>query len=372
MSLKNATTLPKVYYGLHMCEGVAEYREKDKEPYRIFIGETCLKNMDPTFEGRPIYVEHVDDVNLENLQNEADGYVAESFFNPRDGKHWTKFIVVSDAGHRAIANGWKLSNAYVPKRTANGGEWHGVQYAKEITEGEYEHLAIVRNPRYAESVILTPEEFKVYNSEKEIELKKLANSKEGDQKMKLNFFKRAKVENGADLEGMSVVLPKSGKEVTIAQLVNEADEKAEKMGGEHAGLADLSHKVKLHDGSYCNVGELLEKHKALHDEMEKAKAVKDGAEAESESDVKTEAESVEVEGDKHNEEKDEADKKLEEEKKKNEADAKAKAKADADAKKKETFEKIKNANAAEDKKAQVIELSSDRVARGKNRYGTGN
>lgn len=194
--INNSKTLPKVYYGLHMAPGVAEYKEPDSKPYRILIGEETIKNMDSTFQGRPVYVQHVDEVNLDKIQIEADGYVVESFFNSIDGKHWVKFIVVSDKGHEAIRNGWRLSNSYIPKRFSGGGLWHGVEYSKEIIDGEYDHLAIVQNPRYDESVILTPEQFKNYNGEKEIELKKIANAKNKEtNKMKLNLFKKQKIEN---------------------------------------------------------------------------------------------------------------------------------------------------------------------------------
>ena len=62
MKVKNAKSLPEIYYGLHMVEGTAEYSEAGKEPYRIYIGETTIKNMNPTFQGKPVYVDHVDEV----------------------------------------------------------------------------------------------------------------------------------------------------------------------------------------------------------------------------------------------------------------------------------------------------------------------
>lgn len=378
MKIKNAKTLPKVYFGLHMVEGVAEYSEQGKDPYRIFIGEECLKNMDGSFQGRPLYVQHVDEVDLDQIQNDADGYVVRSFFNQADGKHWSEFIVVSDAGHDAIQKGWQLSNSYFPKKLTNGGEWHGVEYSKEITEGEYDHLALVENPRYEESIILTPEEFKAYNEKKEAELKKLANSKEqrGDKKMAFKLFKRTKVENSTDIEGMSVMLPKSKKEVTIEKLINDADEMAEKG---NAGLADPAHKVKLHDGSYCNVGELVEKHKAMHDELEEMKAKKDD---DGEEDKKKDDDDEE-EMPKEKKEDDAEDEHEEEKKKEDVSDKDAKEKAEdiveheeeeMAAKKKNAkakADRLKNAHTREqDEESDVkVSFSIDQVARGKARYG---
>lgn len=353
--IKNAKGLPKVYFGLHMVEGVAEYREPGKEPYRIMIAENCLKEMDKTFQGRPVYVSHVDEVNLDNLQLEADGYVVRSFFNKADGKHWAEFIVVSDKAHEAIKNKWVLSNSYMPKRLESGGEWHGVEYAKEIVEGEYDHLAIVPDPRYQESIILTPDEFKEYCESKEQELMKIANSK-GESKMKLSFFKKTKVENAKeiDLENMSVVLPKSGREITITQLVNEADDMEKK---ENADMADGEKHVMVGE-SKMKVNELLNAYQACKNELEEMKKKNDDAV-------------------KHNDED-------EDDKKENKEDEEAKKKAlelaaheekeIEEAKKKnakENFEKLKNAESKSLQiEAAVLDLPDVQIARGKSRYGS--
>lgn len=343
--IKNAKQNPKVYYGLHFVEGVAEYREQGKDPYRIVVRENTIKNMDPSFEGRPVFVDHVAGVDLENIQVEADGYVVESFFNQSDGRHWCKFIVVSDRAHEAIRNGWRLSNAYIPKSFGNGGLWHGVEYDKEVTSGEYEHLAIVRNPRYEESVILTPEQFKEYNGKKELELKRLSNSKEKKVGL-LNLFKKEKIENSADLEQMSVVLPKSKKEVTIAEAVGIADT----VMNMH-GYANPDHLVKVGEEE-MSVNDLVNKYGSMMA--------------------------------KHNADEADAKKKEEEEKKKKEnmSDEEKKAEevkknaADEQAKKDKEL-KDKNFNDLKDAPfknnlvpSDNVDLSADKVARGKARYGS--
>jgi hypothetical protein len=351
--IKNAKSLPVVLYGLHMCEGVAEYadgQENQGQPYRILIGEECLKNMDQTFAGRPLYVQHVDGVNLDKLQEEAAGYVVESFYNPLDGKHWAKFIVVSDAGHEAIRAGWKLSNAYLPKSFSGGGKWHNVDYLKEVMIGEYEHLAIVPNPRYEESIILTPEEFKSYNSEKELELRRLANSK-GEKSMSMfNFFKKTKMENASEFETATVVLT-TGKEKTIKQLINEAEEKEKE--DPMKNLMDSKVKVGEDEMSVCD---LVEKYNGA---MKELSELKKSASEKAEDKPKEEPK----EGEKKNEE-DPADKK-EKELEKEEED---KEKVKANEKEEDHFEKIKNAPFTV--KGGSIDLTEDKVSRGKSRYGS--
>lgn len=333
-----------------MVEGVAEYKEpqiNDGNPYRIFVGEDTIKKMNATFAGKPVYVRHVDAVNLETLQEEADGYVIESFFNKSDGKNWAKFLVVSDKGHEAIRSGWKLSNAYIPKEMSGGGLWHGVEYVKEVMEGEYEHLAIVPNPRYEESIILTPEEFKAYNSEKEIELTRMANSK-GDKGTMFKFFKKTKVENETDLESMSVTLPKSKKEKTIGQIINEMDEVELNAAKPQSQVANGEHMVKCGDEE-MTVNALVEKHMALKQKYNEDTADKDAkaAEAAGEGELVPNAE---------------------EEKKENEEEPKKEEEKKEPAKKNH-FDALKNAHKAA--KAQAnIDLSEDRLARGKTRYGS--
>jgi len=371
--MKIGNSKGNIYYGMHFYPGVAEYAEPGKEPYRIFVNEATIRKMNPTFAGRPLFVEHVDEVDdsVDELRKEADGWVIESFFNEADGKHWVKFIAVSERAERAIKKGYRLSNAYLPTGFGKGGLWNGVAYTKEVTGGEYEHLAIVNNPRYEESVIMTPEQFKNYCEEQRQELKRLANSKEKENdQMKINFFKRQKVENSTDLEGMAVVLPKSGKEKTLTQLVNEADELALKNG--YANEEDM---VKVGENE-MSVKELANKYGAVCSELEdlkKAKNEDDEKEVENEDEADADAHAAE-DDEVENEDSDEEAKKkaleLAEHEEKEIVEKKANAKADKKTKE-ENFKKLKNAhkNAAESVR---IELSEDQVARGRSRYGSAN
>lgn len=381
--IQNVKTLPKVYYGLHMAPGVAEYREEGKEPYRIFIGEEAIKNMDPSFSGRPVFVQHVDDVNLENLQNEADGYVIESFYNKYDGKHWVKFLIVSDRGHNSIKTGWVLSNSYFIKNEAPGGLCHGVEYLKEVKAGEYDHLAIVPNPRYEESIILTPEQFKSYNEEKEFELKKVANSNKGAKQM-LQFFKKSKVEN-SDLENTLVTLPKTKKEVTISQLVNEMDDMYKKDEGKDPkapAMANGDHHVMVGEDK-MSVNDLVKKHVEMCNELADLKKKKEGG-AEEGMDEKSENEEGMDMGEEHAEKDKKASDKTENEEgldvgeEKAEKDKKASDKTEkksnaadlekiANARKK--AEALKNAQSNARVK-DPVQADFDKLARGKTRYGS--
>lgn len=366
MKIANSKNLPKVYYGLHMSEGVAEYRPPGKDMLRVLVGEDAIRKMNPTFAGRPLFVGHKPDADVTNpdIIKTADGIVVDSFFNKADGKHWAKFMVWTPAAEEAVSKGLVLSNCYVGNSFGAGGRSKGVDYDKEILNGEFHHMALVGDPRYEDSQVLTPEEFKKYNIEKESELLKLANSKspKGEKKPMFNLFKREKVENSTELEGVMVVLPKSKKEKMISQIINEADES--EMKKSEPQMANGEHHVMVGEEK-MTVNDLLEKHKAVCNELVELKKPK--AEAGVLTDEEKKANEL-----KAAEEKKANDKKAEDEKIANEAKAAADKKAEEekvnnslhfDALKDAPMTPITNEN-------DVLDLPMDKVARGKSRYGS--
>lgn len=366
--IKNAKQHAQVWYGLHMVEGVAEYPEHkgaDGKPTRILVLENALKEMNPSFAGKPVYVRHVEQVDLSTLQEDADGYVIESFFNQVDGKHWAKFIIVSDEGHKAIQQGWRLSNAYTIKDARGAGHWHAVDYSREVSKAVYDHLAIVPNPRYEESILLTPEQFKTYNSKKELELTALKNSREqkpsaeknlkGDRSM-WNFLKKTKVDNSDEIAGTTVTLS-NGQELTVGQLINEKEEaiksKDEDAGEKKNKRANGNDMVEVGDKKEnMTVNELIAKYNALC----APKNAEDDEKKKKEADEKKNAEDKAK--------KDEDEKKNAEEKAKKEADEK-KANGMAE------FLKLQNAGPIRENEAEkVLDTSVEQLARGRERYGS--
>lgn len=367
----------KIYYGMHFYPGVAEYQEPGKEPYRVYLNEDTIRGMDASFAGRPVFVDHVDEVDedVNELRKDADGWVVESFFNQADGKHWVKFMIVSDQAEKAIQSGMRLSNAYVPHSFGKGGLWNGVSYLKEVTGGEFEHLALVRNPRYDESDIKTPEEFKLYNENLLVELKRVSNSKDlkdqkGENKMKLNIFKRTKVENSKDVdfEELSVKLPKSGKELTLAKLVEDHDTVLNMNGyanGEHfvkAGEEEMTvnQMMKKYNAAMSELAEMKAKNEGDTDELDEEGATEneDGDEGrEEEIEKKKKEKKTENSSDDESSEDDKDENSIEAEKLKNALKLKADKKAN--------FDKVKNARKNVSEEIAVVETSMDRLALGK-------
>ncbi len=357
----------KIYYGMHFYPGLAQYNEANGESYKILLTEETLRKMDRTFPGKPAFVEHVENVEKDRnkLRNEADAWVIESFYNEPDGKHWSKFITVTDEADEAIANGYRLSNAYNPQLNGRAGVWNGIPYDNEVVDGEYEHLAIVENPRYAESIIMTPEQFKSYNEKLKLELSKISNSKPQENKMSIKdlFFTRKAVDNSLDLEKTLVCLPKSKKEYSIIQIVNAMDEVEEK---KKLNEASDDMKVKMHDGTICNVSELIEKYKVLGEKLENAtKKDKDDDEDDddeikNEDDEDDDDEKKKKENEDDDEDDDEEKKKMKNKKMKNAIE------------KTQNFNSLKNAhlnNNFQEKENRLM-TNNDKVLLGKSMFGS--
>ncbi|MGB2578979.1 hypothetical protein AAIR98_000898 [Elusimicrobium simillimum] len=338
----NAKQEPKVYYCKHIAAGVCGYEDET-----ILITNDTLKKMDATFAGKPVYVDH-QKVQLETLQQDADGYVAESFFLPEDGCHWAKFIVVSDKGHEAVDKGFAVSNAYIPESFGVGGEWHNIKYNREITDGYYTHLALVANPRYEEAEIMTPEDFKAYKEAKRAQLNQLQNSKDDAKEKKsmanpFKLFTRKEVTNSEELSEAMVEL-KDGKTMSIKEIINaveetkkeEEKEKEDKKNEEEV----LSKKIKV-NGEEITVKELI-----------------DCYEASMENEEEVEEEEVVVKKDKKNTDKEEE---KEEDEKKDKKNSKL-----------SHFDALLNAAEKHNAKKDgiVIDTVDRKLARGQERYGS--
>jgi hypothetical protein len=290
---KNAKEMPKVFYCKHIQAGVAKYEDE-----MILIENETLKKMAPSMVGCPVYVGH-QKVDLEQITEQADGYIVDNFYNQNDGWFWAKFIAVSDKGHVAIRNGYGVSNAYIPTSSSQSGVWHNVNYDREILDAQYTHLAIVNNPRYEESIILTPEQFKSYNDEKKNQLEEMQNSKGktifniGGKTMKLFKFTKEEMTPEENIHDLSVELT-NGKTIKISEMINAVEEEEkkkeeeEKINGETeievAGKKMTLNALKsayenmLNKKQKENEAEEEEKKKAEKEEAEKEEAEKKNAE----------------------------------------------------------------------------------------------
>ena len=241
-SLQNEKSMPQVFYAKHMKAGVANYPE-NKEI--IYISNDTIADMAKSFEGKPVYVHH-QEVDLENLKDQMDGVVSESFWNKYDGEWWIKFVAISDDAKKAIANGWGVSNCYDHLVRGNGGTCINVKYDSEIIGGQFQHLAIVPNPRYEDAKIYTEEEYNNYIEQKKQKLDKITNSK-GENDMKilneadvkdLLLSKDSKITVGEAIEVLmnskkvidqeAEIMLANGEKISVSELINACKKNEDK------------------------------------------------------------------------------------------------------------------------------------------------
>jgi len=361
---KNEINMPKVYYCRHIEKGVARY---DDGLY--LVQDECLHKMKKSMAGVPVYVGH-QEIDLQNLKEQADGYVSECFYNEFDGWFWAKFICVSDKCRMAIKEGYSVSNAYMITDSAEGGVYHNINYAKEVLMGSYTHLAVVEDPRYENAFILDEEDFKMYNNKLRDQKELHNNKKNGGTKMfKLFKFKKEEVK---EIDNDTLIELENGKTIKIQEMIktvieNEKDEDEKKKENE----VDMGAKVKVGEKE-MTIKELVNKY------MEMNKNKKNEEEEEDEEEEQKKKENEDDNKKKEEEENEDDDKEKEEKKNAKEAEEIKKKLADAEKEKKieneknkKHFDKIKNDrennNKAEFDKEEV-EIMEDKIKRGKEKY----
>jgi len=358
----------KVYYCKHIAPGVCAYNEET-----IFIGEETLKNMDQSFAGKPIFVNH-QEVNPDTEKLDAVGYVVESFYLPEDGTHWAKIIIIDDRGHEVIKNGWKVSNAYQPTNFGVGGEWHNVPYNREVTDAYYTHLALVDNPRYEEAEIMTPEQFKQYKEAKKSQLEQLQNSKpeekskQGENKMSWKLWQKKEVTNSDDISKVMVELS-DGSAVSIGEMVNSVEkdikEKEDKKNACHN--EDVLEKTVKVNGEDMKVADLVAA-------FEKKDKKNEDDEDEEDKDKKSDAKNSDEEDKEKDEKKDKKNESDEEEKeksdKKNESDEDKEDKEKKDKKNSKDLLEAEEKTNAKEFVGVVADTMARKLARGQERYGS--
>lgn len=123
--------------------GIAHYEELGD----ILITKETLNKFVHTMVGAPVIIDH-EDVTDKNVDKLRVGVISRVWFNEFDGWFYCEGILTDNEAIDLIKNqGWNVSCAYsfesVPKDMHNG-----KKIDLEFIDGEFLHLAIVKNPRY--------------------------------------------------------------------------------------------------------------------------------------------------------------------------------------------------------------------------------
>lgn len=332
------TEWPKSFSCRFIEPGLVNYAEHGM----VLVQKEALDKMRNSFVGKPVVNVIHKDVDPGQFREEADGVVTRVWYNESDGWYWAEFLVWDKATRlNCMSQAYSVSCAYaVTNQDDKPGEYHNIPYQKEVLDGEYNHLAIVSNPRYESARI-------VYNS------------KGGSMKL-FNWFKKGESKQPADVE--KAVVDVDGKKVSVKDLI-EAHNSREAAGKSiDANLENMSDDTIIEiDGKEMPLKNLKEAYRknAADEEEKKKKDEADLKNAEEEEKKKKDAEM------------------------KNAADAKAKADADAEAlrlkNEKEAEEAAKGtqhfnalkdaANRRGEPQQPVLTSRRELAALGKERYG---
>lgn len=99
-----------------------------------------------TLRNKPVTINHKDNIG----DDDKVGEVFNVWFNPEDGWYWCDGIITDETAQNLIQNKkWSVSCSYdFTKYDDNGGTENNIPYDIEFLDGEFNHLAIVNNPRY--------------------------------------------------------------------------------------------------------------------------------------------------------------------------------------------------------------------------------
>lgn len=361
----NASQFPQVFYARHMQPGLARY-----EDGTILVDTDGMKAMLPSAVGKPVYVNH-QGVDLQNLKQQADGYITEAFYNTLDGWAWFKILAVDDKAHNAIKKGWSVSNAYRVTEWKGGGTKNNCPYNREVRNGEFTHLAIVPDPRYENAGIYSPEEFKAYQDD----LKKkhddihISNSK---GKPMFKFFKNKKEEVAADkIDNDTMVELQNGKTVKVSEMIaameaKEDEKKNSKTGEQKITVGGKEMTVTELANAYC--AKMNKKNEKEDDEDMENEGGKGEAEEEEEEGEEAQKKNKKKNA-KKNTKKNSDDKNEKDEKDKKNSKGGDDELTEVDDK---YFDELRNAHKKEvhNETDPMISTSFDDIARGKARYGS--
>ena len=124
--------------------GIAHYEELGD----ILITKETLNKFIQTMVGAPVIIDH-EDVTDKNVDKLRVGSVSKVWFNEFDGYFYCEGILTDPEAIDLIKNqGWNVSCAYSFVADETKKQHNGKDIDMEFIDGEFLHLAIVKNPRY--------------------------------------------------------------------------------------------------------------------------------------------------------------------------------------------------------------------------------
>ena len=254
LRLENQTQYGVMFKGNHLEPGPVRYDDivnpiTNQKGMTLLLDNEGIAALRKSFVGKFVYnYTHKKDAKPLDIKGDAVGVVTGNVYNAETGWDDVSFILWdTKAVENVESKKYALSNSYSPIIDGVPGVHHNLPYDAKVIGGEYDHLAIVPNPRYEGSKIEA-----VHNSK---ETNTMADKPTLAQKIKM-FFKIGDVDNSIEVDATSKV--KVGEaEVTLGDLMT-AHTTLENAKAAEAAVKAISDEtvITLENGKTATVKEL--------------------------------------------------------------------------------------------------------------------
>jgi hypothetical protein len=275
----------------------------------ILVGQEALSRLASTSLGIPVVIDHpqelITDETITNL--EIVGRVSKMEYDQFSDTWLAEFVLDNQKGIDLLQSGWGVSTAWFGEKYASGGTLNNVPYDRELVEGRYEHLAIVKNPRYEmanDPIFLNSKTLQNDKNNSTIIHNKNIEKKGHDMIGRI-FKKLTQKEELKTNEGEDFVIEVEGKDISIRDLLAQnknlasqveelklnkknEDDKKEKEGEEDDKKENADDKSVDIDGEEIKVSSLKEMYRSSKKKnAEDKKEVKDEKKENSKEDEET-------------------------------------------------------------------------------------
>lgn len=255
---------PKSYRTRYIQPGLISYEDEGRGIY--LVGQEALDKMRKSFIGMPVYNMVHKDIDAEDAfssssqitPESADGIISDTWKGD-DGWEWANMLIWDPETKKNIdQHGFLVSCAYCPTKEGPGGKSNGIDYDGEVIDANYEHMAVVANPRYEDS--------KIFANSKGAKMAKfklsdiLPGKKSTKEKMKNQKAVPPETEEKKEDEQMEntggAFVNVGGENVPMSELMAAYQEK---MNGaeEEFPMMNMEDEVEMSDGSMVKVSDMV-------------------------------------------------------------------------------------------------------------------
>jgi hypothetical protein len=240
----------------------------------ILVSQETLIKLSPSAMGIPVVIDHpselITDENIKDIN--TVGRVADLHYESYEDSWYAHFVIDKQEGIDLLQNGWGVSTAWFGDKYADGGTHNNVGYDRELLEGRYEHLAIVKTPRYEMAVnpiFLNSNTCKDNNTDSTIDntyVKKIIETERAPNMIGKLFKRLVTREELKTNEGEELFVNIDGKDIALNDVIKEVTElkmntkKEEEKKEEEKKMANEADEVDV-DGEKMTVAQLKKAYK---------------------------------------------------------------------------------------------------------------